>query len=155
MADNQPFVQLDDAPSSFAPALQSLIQYAESEQRASLTLPPELAPEATIPLAALLLEYPVAYVPATDKTTFLSNVPLDIYECVLSFKNGQNMVPSRHTLLKFSCPSELAGEDPLHLGHSQITTHLTQKFSVRLQKVAPGTSIQVLCSSQILDRVAL
>lgn len=37
-----------------------------------------------VPLAAFLLEYPVAYVVQTDASSFLSHVPLQIYDCTLN-----------------------------------------------------------------------
>ncbi|KAG5636190.1 hypothetical protein H0H81_008896 [Sphagnurus paluster] len=116
----------------------------------SVTIPP-LSHGTAIPLAAVLLEYPVAYVPTSLEHPFLSNITLDVYECVLLNVLEQN---SSYTLLKFSCPSELAGQhtnmDPEH-----IIAFLTEKFTGRMNKLLPGASFQILHNIQTLDRVAL
>jgi hypothetical protein len=118
-------------------------------------LPGNLSQETTIPLAALLVGYPVAYVPGSpDQSSFLSNVPLDVYECVLTFDESQQ-VSNLHTLLKFSCPSGLAQDHPDLLGPPQIIEHLNGRYRNRLQKAAPDTKLVVLHSSETLDRVAL
>lgn len=102
----------------------------------------------------MLIGYPVAYVPASpNQVSFLSNVPLDVYECLLTFDNSLQ-VSNPHTLLKFSCPSGIAKEHHV-LGPSCIIERLTATFQLRLQRAVPGTELVVRHSSETLDRVAL
>ena len=121
----------------------------------SLSLPLGLTPETTIPLAALLLEYPVAYVPTSDQAPFLSNIRLDVYECTLDFdhRNADNI--GECLLLKFSCPSDLAELHPNRLGSFHIAARLAEKFNNRLKQQVPGATIRVTHSRQTMDRVAL
>ncbi|RDB17984.1 hypothetical protein Hypma_000744 [Hypsizygus marmoreus] len=151
-----PFNVLVDPPTALERTLQSLIDNGTTSQLTSITLPSELTPEMAIPLAAVLLEYPVAYVPSSlSQSSFLSNVPLDVYECVLTFNGRQTVLPSKHTLLKFSCPSELGKEHPDRLGNAHVTVSLKEKFKHRLQSSGIGASLEVLQNCQTLDRVAL
>ncbi|KAM6494315.1 hypothetical protein JOM56_010676, partial [Amanita muscaria] len=54
-----------------------------------------------VPIAAVLIEYPLAYVPDTTLTSFLHQIPLDVYECTVRIGSHT------HILLKFSCPAVL------------------------------------------------
>ncbi|KAF8073715.1 hypothetical protein FPV67DRAFT_1666466 [Lyophyllum atratum] len=147
-----PYSLVPNPPSDLTDALLALVDDAtiQPSLTPSITLRTNLPPESAIPLAAVLLEYPVAYIPASLKHPFLSNVSLDIYECALTF--DQN---APHTLLKFSCPSELARSHPDVLGPAHIITCLTKKFTARIQNMGPGASLEVLQSTQTMDRVAL
>jgi hypothetical protein len=138
-------------PPGLAAVLQSLL-IPRSYLPTSITLPGDLTPEITVPLAALLLEYPVAYVPSLEQLPFLSNVPLDIYECILLF-NG--ISAGNHLLLKFSCPSNLAEEHPGRLGSSHIVARLKANFGGRLEESLPGATFHVTHSRDTKDRIAL
>lgn len=122
---------------------------AQTTLPSSITMNSSLPAESVIALAAVLLEYPVAYVPTTLDSPFLSNVTLDVYECIISFEK------TAHTLLKFSCPSELGQENSEMLGSSHIIASLTKKYLPRIRTMAPIVSFRVLHTSQNLDRVAL
>lgn len=144
-----------EPPAEVISTLQTLMgDLANTTMPLSKTLSRNLsrAQGTTIPMAAVLIEYPVAYVPASlEQESFLSNVPLDVYECVLNFNNSLN----QHILLKFSCPSGIAKENPDILGPSRIVERLIATFQPRLHSVIPGTELVVRHSSETLDRVAL
>lgn len=117
----------------------------------SVTLPVDLTPAVTVPLAAVLLEYPVAYVPPPDLLqSFLSNIPLDVYEYTLVTDNDQG-----HLLLKFSCPSILAEAYPDCLGSSHIIAYLTRNFEERLKRSIPRATLRIAHSCETKDRLAL
>ncbi|KAK0187841.1 hypothetical protein F5146DRAFT_1141299 [Armillaria mellea] len=94
----------------------------------SYTLPSELPVDITVPLAAVLLEYPVAYVPHGGISPERQN--LDVYECLLS---------GGVTIVKFSCPSSLVNRET-------ITKSLHLRF---------GTDVEVKCTSETVDRLVL
>jgi hypothetical protein len=141
-------------PSGLTAVLQSLL-IPGSYIPTSITLPADLTPEITVPLAALLLEYPVAYVPSLDQLSFLSNVLLDVYECILVFHDEDGNRTGHHLLLKFSCPSNLAEEHPDRLSPSHIVAHLTANFGGRLQESVPRATFHATHSRDIRDRIAL
>ncbi|KAK7677767.1 hypothetical protein QCA50_019319 [Cerrena zonata] len=107
-------------------------------------------PKDAIPLAAIVLEYPVAYVPdGSDQTTFLSNTPLDVYECSLSLRIDNH--DFEHTFLKFSCPS---GLDEMR-SPDKIKNKLQTRFSHRIRTCEIQTDITINVGQVTLDRVAL
>jgi hypothetical protein len=143
-------------PSGLAVALQSLLT-TRSYLPTSITLPADLTPETMVPLAALLLEYPVAYVPSDSELPFLNNVQLDVYEleCILVIGNDQGHPLLGHPLLKFSCPSNLVEAHPDRLGSSHIVSYLRENFEDRLQKSVPGATLRITHSWETRDRLAL
>lgn len=103
---------------------------------------PALAPATLIPLAAVLLGYPVAYVPADDADgAFLAHTPLDVYTCTVR-------AHAPHTLLKFSCPAGLSGLAP-----PQITDVLATRFGPRVREL--GLALSIEHATEVMDRVAL
>lgn len=102
---------------------------------------------ALVPLAGLLLEYTVAYVPprAPHTVGYLGGVALDVYECTP--EGGAS------TLLKFSCPHEL-GERYEHLQPETVCARLRARFAPRLQTAGLGELVITHCV-ETLDRVAL
>ncbi|KAJ7505287.1 hypothetical protein B0H11DRAFT_414113 [Mycena galericulata] len=112
-----------------------------------LTLPPDLPSRTTVPLAGVLLGYPVAYVPA--EATFLAQTTLDVYECRLRAPSWV----ADHTLLKFSCPAALAAAHPARLSPARLVTELTARFAPRIKDL--GLKIVVEHTTEIMDRVAL
>ncbi|KAF7422547.1 hypothetical protein PC9H_010703 [Pleurotus ostreatus] len=107
-------------------------------------------PSTMIPLAAILLEYPVAYVPPPEPAsfTFLSGIGLDVYEVVLASSSSELR---QHTLLKFSSPHGLdEGLSP-----QVVKERLYNHFRPRLSTLLPGMSLEVSHSEQTFDRVAL
>ena len=112
-----------------------------------------LKQELMIPIAAILLEYPVAYVPtSSDQTAFLSREPLDIYECRLV--HTETEVPNQHTFLKFSCPSTI-GVKHMELSPQKLTERMKERFIPRLQKVGDSITVDIHVSTEKFDRVAL
>lgn len=78
----------------------------------SHSLPNDIPVETAVALAAVLLDYPVAYVPSASHQGVLSGIPLDFYECFLSFDDAirKNELGEREIIrcvMKFSCPAEL------------------------------------------------
>ncbi|KAF5382562.1 hypothetical protein D9615_002869 [Tricholomella constricta] len=137
-------------PPELTDALLSLVEDATTQPSLppSISISSSLPRETAVPLAAVLLEYPVAYVPTSLEHPFLSNVPLDIYECVVTFDRD-----SAHTLLKFSCPSDLAQRYPVVLSPLHIIASVIKKFTPRIRDTT--ISLQVHHSTKTLDRVAL
>lgn len=117
----------------------------------------------SVPLAAVLLEYPIAYVPAhADQTVFLAGVELDVYDCVLSFSQapdgrdtgGDHNGPYEHRLLKFSCPSRLAEEAP-NLLPTRLIESMLARFEPRLDAAGCQCSLAVRHATETHDRVSL
>lgn len=132
----------------------------------SITLTPNLTPRVTVPLAAILLEYPVAYVPSSSDpeqaTFFLSRVTMDVYQCILTWHHsskGSTSLPKpiEHTLLKFSCPSDLTANDPDRCDPCppRILAGLASTFDTRLERLEAGPKLAVRHTTETLDRVAL
>jgi hypothetical protein len=106
-----------------------------------------------IPVAAILLEYPVAYVPtssAGDQTAFLSRELLDVYECLLMNAGTLN----RHTLLKFSCPN-IIGIEHTELSPKRLIERMKERFVPRLQIVDSRITLDIQVLAEKFDRVAL
>ena len=116
----------------------------------------QLSPELTsgrehllIPLAAFLLEYPIGYVPLdANQTTFLSNIPLDVYECVLEDSSGE------HTLLKFSCP-QCVSQSVSRLAPDEVRRRLVGRFRPRLRAVEYSGGLKVRHTQETLPRIGL
>ncbi|KAG7445748.1 uncharacterized protein BT62DRAFT_932914 [Guyanagaster necrorhizus] len=94
----------------------------------SCTLPSDLPVDVTVPLAAVLLEYPIAYVP--HGAILPERQSLDVYECTLS---------GGVTIVKFSCPSSLVSREII-----------TQSLRLRF-----GMDVEVMCMSETVDRLIL
>ena len=121
----------------------------------SISLPEGMPLSNAVPLAAVLLDYDVAYVPhdtPTGPAGFLSGVTVNTYECLLDL-----LLPdSVHTILKFSCPRALAISYPTQFGPDEIVRRLTAKFAERHAQIGDFTvSLRVVCGSITLDRLAL
>ncbi|KIY45622.1 hypothetical protein FISHEDRAFT_61022 [Fistulina hepatica ATCC 64428] len=114
----------------------------------------DLAPDVLVPLAAILLDYPVAYVPeSSDTHAFLADVPLDVYACSISGPASLCCPEARHVFLQFSCPAQVGLAHSETLSPRAITAVLRRTFEARL----PGDSadMDVHWSVRTLDRVAL
>ncbi|KAL1745110.1 hypothetical protein HDZ31DRAFT_63442 [Schizophyllum fasciatum] len=102
-----------------------------------------------VPLAAFLLEYPVAYVPSTQHSVFLSQVPLDVHEVMLHFGS------STHSILKFSVPCHIAAGNPL-LSPDALQQSLRDEYSRRVHRAyGESVSVSAMHSVKTQDRVAL
>ncbi|KAF7365187.1 Thioredoxin-domain-containing protein [Mycena venus] len=111
------------------------------------TLPRDLTPHTIIPLAGVLLGYPVAYVPGADDGAFLAQVSLDVFACRVRAPTWE------HAFLKFSCPATLAAAHPELLSPTRIVESLKTRFEARLKEL--GLALIVEHSTEIMDRVAL
>ncbi|CCL99707.1 uncharacterized protein FIBRA_01729 [Fibroporia radiculosa] len=163
------FIQLRETPTLLWPppkrlsqVLSELLRYGEegaSAHRGAAIL--SLDSTDAVPLAAFLLDYPVAYVPASaDQTSFLADVSLDVYECVfrpgvveaqrLSLTNGE------HIVMKFSCPSAIySAEEVGELSAPKLTQRLSDKFGNRLREAGLPDSFLIRHTTQVHDRVSL
>ncbi|KAH7923838.1 hypothetical protein BV22DRAFT_1014611 [Leucogyrophana mollusca] len=119
-------------------------------ERVSFDFPTDLTPVVLVPLAAYLIEYPVASVPSsTEQTSFLSGQLLHVYEATIQ---DPSSLSSSHTLLKFSCPVVVTHES-LQLSTTQVVERLQSRFSSRLENL--GMVLNVHYHTVTLDRVAL
>jgi hypothetical protein len=108
--------------------------------------------ETIVPLAAILLDYLVAYVPYSSYPDTLSGVPLDVYECVLTIPGHDSRVDLKHSVIKFSCPT--LQEDFTQLKPENVTLKLAAIFADRLSVAgAGGATIHVKHSSETVDRM--
>ncbi|KAL6304358.1 hypothetical protein BKA93DRAFT_289752 [Sparassis latifolia] len=112
-----------------------------------------------VSLAAVLLEYPVAYVPASmEETSFLAGVRLDVYHCTLSWSHADHrpsgFISTEHTLLKFSCPS-IIGDANADLSVRQLVERLQTRFDPRLRQAGFSGTLRIIHTVETLDRVAL
>jgi len=109
--------------------------------------------ETVVPLAAILLDYLVAYVPYPSHPNTLSGVPLDVYECILAIPGHDSMANLKHSVLKFSSPTTLR-ESFTQLKPENVTLKLAAIFADRLGAAgAGGAAIHVIQSSETVDRV--
>lgn len=117
---------------------------------ASVTIQePDLTPHTCIALAAVLLEYPIAYAPTpTTKpnniSLLLGHIPLDLYRCEVARDGAEN----DQTLFQFSCPQGLEGLSSEHLFRS-----LQAKFTPRCDIL--GITIKFHHTNVTLDNVTL
>ncbi|TFK61386.1 hypothetical protein BDN72DRAFT_849722 [Pluteus cervinus] len=109
--------------------------------------------ETSVPLAAVLLEYPVAYVPDSGQGNFLCNTPLDVYECCVGFAEPKDQLES-YRLFQFSCPS-LASKSLSSLLPLHVQTALHRRFQPRLDKLSPGITCRIVRTTTVMDRLAL
>jgi len=128
-----------------------------TERPPTVSLSPDLTQDITIPLAAFLLDYPVAYVPVSpDQAIFLPGVPLDVFECFLHVDEGDpllGLVPKQHTLLKFSCPSIITATHSERLAPALLVAQMIALFDAKVQRY--GLSLDIRHTMETLDRVAL
>ena len=144
----------------------------------TLTLP-AIPPDLSVPLAAILLDYSIAYVPDSDSNSAssaaksFSGALVDFYECVLSFRNLEEQdhhdqldsskkgSKQRHdnqaqscTIMKFSCPAILSDSHP-ELKSDRIIEKLNALFAQRLQTLGDPSLLQVDAykTTHTLDRL--
>lgn len=118
--------------------------------------------QVAVPLAALLLDYPIAYVPSVSNPHALSGTPLNFYECVLisgahdrrSDAKSHVVQRKEHTIMKFSCPAQLQGMDPQRFQPASVISQLNEMFAKRLQLVEdPTLECDVIHTTQTLDHI--
>ncbi|KAF8798968.1 hypothetical protein BYT27DRAFT_7202704 [Phlegmacium glaucopus] len=140
-----------EVPQQVLQVLISLLPLAQSvELPLSFSLLSDTTFETAVPLAAILLDYLVAYVPYTTYPNTLSGVPLDVYECILAIPGLDSR---EHSIIKFSCPTTVQ-EGFTQLKPENITLKLGAIFSNRLGATrADGATIRVKHSSETVDRI--
>ena len=142
-------------PQQVLQVLVSLLPLAQSvELPLSFSLLSDTTFEIVVPLAAILLDYLVAYVPYPSFPNTLSGVPLDFYEyIILTIPSHDSTLDLNHSVIKFSCPASLR-EDFTQLKPENLTLKLTAIFADRLNAArAGGVTIHVKHSLETLDRV--
>ncbi|KZT09131.1 uncharacterized protein LAESUDRAFT_695733 [Laetiporus sulphureus 93-53] len=169
ISDWTSFVRLADppvlmpAPPSRIPILHSeLCERAKldrSHTAVALSLSPTLDITEVVPLAAVLLEYPIAYVPiSSDQSSFLAGVPLDVYTCALvqPFRDDGRTakVTQEHILMRFSCPCGI-GQREAELSPSRTTERLKDRFGGRLSGAGCSDDLIVRHTMETHDRVSL
>ncbi|KAJ2929771.1 hypothetical protein H1R20_g7328, partial [Candolleomyces eurysporus] len=95
-----------------------------------------------VPLAAVILDYSVAYVPevgsgsTASSPVFLANVPVNTYEATLSFTEGNSEATMKVlSVLKFSCPRRLEEVCPERLSQESIVKGLESLLRSRLEEI--------------------
>lgn len=168
MVDNWPlFVHLikppevvEQAPAHLAKLAEEVCRIGEADEVPIIF---SMSDAATIidavPLAAVLLEYPVAYVPASaQQTSFLEGATLDVYECILTWTPAgaypAGLQRGKHTLLKFSCPNTIGTTHP-ELSSDRLARRLKSRFQPRLQQIGFSCALSVIHTTETHDRVAL
>ncbi|TFY78947.1 hypothetical protein EWM64_g5068 [Hericium alpestre] len=139
-------------PGAVLPLLRSIFEAVTQTPEPSVTIRQEHTQQEIIPLAALLLEYPVAYVPISpEQSIFLPGVQLDVYTCMVGMP-GDGDAP--HPLLKFSCPT-LIGTQHLQLSPPAMRLRLEQRFEPRTLILGAGHVLTVTHHIETHDRVGL
>ena len=106
-----------------------------------------------VPIAAILLEYPVIYVPTSaNQLTFLSGEPLHVYECLLN-NEIHGTLPQDHSLLKFSAPCRVSTIP--RLSPENIENKLKTLYETRLKDSGCNLTLTVQHDTKVFDRVAL
>lgn len=154
--DIYPVIQLHDQPVGVEVHLNglrtSLLQSRSSNKPYPLSITaswPSDCPHEAVPIAAVLLEYPVAYVPnTTDSRPFLSDVDLEVFTCSLVSLNHSSD-RNEHVLLQFSCPRSLVAE----IG--DINEKLRKRFDPRILDADLPYEVHTSNRTERLDRVAL
>lgn len=156
--------QFDTVPQTVLDVLQLLLNRLTSShvwaERRTIQLPRGLVSTTSVPLAAIFLDYPVAYVPSSEnQVSFLNSVPLVVYQCQINTQKelvkGLPVQTEEHTLLAFSCPTSLADDPSSKTSVQRITNHLKSTFGPRIAKSFPESTLQVNYKHITLDCVAL
>ena len=119
-------------------------------------LPPshDLSIQDTVPFAAVILDYPVAYVPVSpDQTIFLPWEVLDVYECILML-HGHGKENGEHMICKFSCPNSLSTRKTL-LQVPNLQARLRALLTSRLQNADVEGEIEIRHHQETHERVVL
>lgn len=147
--------QSRDPPGALQDALGGMrFAMTESPDTLVLSLSELFTEEVLIPLAAVVIDYPVAYFPAFPaQTSFLEGEPLDVYTVSFEWTSeSTSSLVGEHVLLKFSCPQILASSHA-ELSPRTVIRNLHVKFAAVLERI--GASISVTHRTETLERVAL
>ena len=145
-------------PQQVFQVLVSLLPLTQSvELPLSFSLPSDTTFETVVPLAAILLDYLVAFVPYPSYPNTLSGVPLDVYEYTLTIPSHDSTLNLNHSVIKFSCPTNLR-ENFTQLKPENVTLKMAAIFADRLSTARTGgvtiyVKHDVKHSSETVDRV--
>jgi hypothetical protein len=141
-------------PQQVLQVLVSLLPLIKSvELPLSFSLTSDATFEIVVPLAAILLDYLMAYVPYPSYPNTLSGVPLDFYECIITIPGHDSMLNLNHPIIKFSCPAGLQ-EEFTQLKPENVTLKLAAIFADRLSAARVGGVIaHIKHSSETVGRV--
>jgi len=150
---------LHDIPAGVLHLLQTLCPLLEANTTSAypqelLTIPSshDTSTSDIIPFAAVILEYPIAYVPVSpDQSAFLPWEVLDAYECILMIEEGKTK--TRCTICKFSCPKSLSHYGGL--GIDQLQEMLGKLFTTRVKCTDVEGHVEVRHHQETHERVAL
>lgn len=150
-------LQSNEPPDRLREALHNVaFSMSESPDALALSLSDAFTEEILIPLAAVMIDYPVAYFPASSaQTSFLEREVLGIYAVSFTETTPSDStwgIGKEYTLLKFSCP-QLLIDDYAELSPRTLIEKLEVKFAARLEHI--GMRILVTHHTETLDRVAL
>lgn len=128
---------------------------SQAQPPLSLSFPDDWNIGITVPIAAILLDYEIAYVPsASDSHTFLSGVPVTTYECLLASDNNHSVQPL--SVMKFSCPTALETTYPGTLSPEGIMGRVKAKLDRRFVDIGePSLVSTVICETVVHERLAL
>jgi hypothetical protein len=149
--------------------LESSFRDAEEENSTPLLPPLSILLEQNLPLgvtvslAAVILDYSVAYVPevGSDSTAsspfFLANVPVNTYEAILSSTERDSETATKElSVMRFSCPKGLEEVHHERLSQEVIVKGLESLLRSRLEEIGVRTArLNVVCQSGTFDRLAL
>jgi hypothetical protein len=145
-----PNFKLQGIPAKVRETLETLKAYWDATSKPLTLSLPVLDSSVSVPVAAVLIEYPVAFVPDPTITSFLNYIPLDVYECIVKFKLNS------HTLLRFSCPSELGMKHPDLLSPDRLLVYMRCLLGSKERLGGwEEVDLQVVHRTETHDRVAL
>ncbi|PPR04103.1 hypothetical protein CVT24_010676 [Panaeolus cyanescens] len=127
----------------------------------SISFPEDMSTTVAVPVAGVLLDYLVAYVPESAEAAPLSNISLDFYEVIIISKG--HTPPSRtgtkgttdtfrHSIMKFSCTSSLSGMEDLQ--PQTIIDRLQTLFEGRLKESNVHGSIEIVHSTALVPHLS-
>ncbi|KAF8158120.1 hypothetical protein B0H34DRAFT_797532 [Crassisporium funariophilum] len=153
---------LDALPPSILHHLDAIFSFANiniTDHPRSFSLPEDTTFEQAVPLAAVLLDYIVAYVPTSLHLDMLSGIPLDFYECILTFRGSSDhgkveQQDINHVVMKFSCPAAIREGGVTQLDPGTITRRLENIFGERLKDIGDSTaSVAIMHVCKTVERV--
>lgn len=149
-------------PSALKAALNELLLLIDEwDGTDSVILPPTIDMATAVPMAALILDYPIAYIPtatpANPSPNFLCGVSVRTYECVLTYQphsTAPNESRERVSVMRFSCPKDLGEDKGVSL--EAIVSLLHRIFKERVAKTGDkSAAFEIVCDTVTCDRLAL
>ncbi|TFK25413.1 hypothetical protein FA15DRAFT_687016 [Coprinopsis marcescibilis] len=163
------FKHLEVVPEALCSVLRYLVDKFRLDSNTgvpySLSLPKNLHIELTVPLAAILLDYAVAYVPsifeedAETSHKFLAGVAVATYECTLTLgftnKQQEGLEPEVR-VMKFSCPRSLEESQPDRYSPEAISESVLKELERRIALTSSDCVVARLRHEYVTyDRLAM